>query len=336
MFLRKIAFFCLTIFMALCSQAFGWGPDGHHTVGAIADRLIAGSNAEQQVKTILGGISLQDAAAWADCAKGVNPGQNFAYKPNKSYAECKVFETPELEAEMTDFVRRNDTNCERKPTEESCHKQYHYADISISHKKYDPDFIGARNDDVVNVITAAIHVLQGDPAPAPFNIKDKKEALLLLAHHVGDIHQPLHVGAAYLNSKGKLVNPDKGKYDPKTDTHGGNWLYINGYSRNNLHSKWDAVPAKLKVSHVDTDLLDKAKEVKATSGQLLDWPQMWAGETVIAAKQAFTGIKFDSQQKNRWPATLPSGYTNKMNTIKETQIVEAGARLAQILQSVWP
>src|SRR6185295_537569 len=97
--------------------------------------------------------------------------------------------------EMVDFVKRNATNCQRKPAEEICHKQYHYTDIAIQHDSYDPAFQGARTDDITAAITAVVAVLQGGTAQAPFSIKNKREALLLLAHYVGDIHQPLHVGA---------------------------------------------------------------------------------------------------------------------------------------------
>ena len=332
---RKSLFLCLICLIFFSGHAMGWNSDGHHTVGAIADQLIAGTNASVQVKAILGDLSLQDAAVWADCARGVDPKNNYAYQPAGNYPECKIFETSALEAEMSDFVRRNDTNCSPKPGEESCHKQYHYTDISIAHDHYDPHFTGARNDDVVNVIKAAMHVLKGDPAPAPFNIKDKREALLMLAHHVGDIHQPLHVGAVYLNSKGKLVNPDKGTFDPDTDTQGGNLILINGYSNTGMHSTWDRIPDKLKVSHLNV-LLKKAKAVPITSGQLFDWPTTWADETLGKAQKAFTNVKFSAKQKDKWTATLPSGYTGKMNKIKETQIVDAGARLAQVLQTIWP
>src|SRR6185312_1661611 len=58
--------FCVLI--ALPGRAGAWGPDGHKTVAAIADKLIAGTNAANQVQAILAGTSLEDAAVWADCA----------------------------------------------------------------------------------------------------------------------------------------------------------------------------------------------------------------------------------------------------------------------------
>src|SRR6202035_4149196 len=57
-------------------------------------------------------------------------------------------------------------------------------------------------------IGAAIAVLRDKPAPPPFSILDKKEALLMLTHFVGDLHQPLHVASAYLDADGRFVDPD--------------------------------------------------------------------------------------------------------------------------------
>src|SRR5471032_3207658 len=101
--------FAAGMIAALASaNASCWGPDGHHTVGAIADRLIAGSHAAQQVQALLGGLSLQDAAVWADCARGVDPSKGFVYTSAGAYPECKIFETPAGEAEMIDYVKRNE------------------------------------------------------------------------------------------------------------------------------------------------------------------------------------------------------------------------------------
>ncbi len=325
-------FYSLFSVLIMFSQASAWGPDGHHTVGAIADQLLVGTHAADEVQAILGNITLQDAAVWADCAKGIDPKKNYAYTSEGRYPECEVFETPEEEAAMADFVRRNDTNCSPQPAGKACHNEYHYTDIAIQHDHYDRSYVGARNDDIVAAIGAATHVLKGDPSPAPFNFRDKREALLILTHYVGDIHQPLHVGAIYLNAIGHRVNPDTGTYNPETETRGGNSLMI---SSRNMHSKWDAVPASLKPSHVD-DFIDDAEAVPATTGQIYDWPATWAGDTIITAKKAFTGLKFGSKTNGKWATTLPAKYTSKMNSIKKTQITKAGAHLAQLLETIWP
>ena len=331
---QKLLCCVITLFLA-CGQAFAWGPDGHHTVGAIADHLIAGSHAAVEVKKILGDLSLQDASVWADCAKGVDPSKDYTYQTVGKYPECRVYETPALEAEMSDFVRRNDKNCTPKPGEESCHKQYHYTDVAIQHDHYDRNFVGTRDDDIVAAIAAAIHVLKGDPAPAPFSLKDKREALLVLTHYVGDIHQPLHVGAVYLDTKGKRVYPDAGTFNLKTSTRGGNEITVAGKSRN-LHALWDEIPASLTVSHMNAALLKQAEAIPATNGQLFAWPTTWASDTLRVAKQAFKGLNFGNLQNGHWNATLPNSYGKKMFSIKQKQLVKAGAHLAQLLQAIWP
>jgi hypothetical protein len=56
-------------------NAHAWGNDGHRAVGAIADQLIKGSKAEQQVQALLlPGESLAGIASWADCVKGTYCG----------------------------------------------------------------------------------------------------------------------------------------------------------------------------------------------------------------------------------------------------------------------
>jgi len=54
------------------TPVFAFGPNGHKTVGTIADSLLAGTNAGKQAQNILGS-NLRTASVWADCAKGVNP-----------------------------------------------------------------------------------------------------------------------------------------------------------------------------------------------------------------------------------------------------------------------
>jgi S1/P1 Nuclease len=324
----------VAIATAIAHPAFAWGPDGHHTVATLAEKLIAGTNASTQVQAILGNLSLADAAVWADCAKGVNPS-TFKYEHPGKYKECKIFETPAGEAEMEDFVRRNDTNCPIKPGEEICHKQYHYTDVAIQHQTYLLGFVGTRNDDIVGAVIATTHVLKGDPAPAPFNIKDKAEALRLLAHYAGDIHQPLHAGAVYLDAQGNEVNPDTGTFDPTTSTVGGNSIIVVS-TKQNLHATWDAIPSTLTMSHVTAAWVSAARAIPATAGPDFDWPKRWASESVAQANLAMTGLKFGPHTGTHWTVVLPAGYSTKMKSIKKVQLTRGGARLAQLLQEIWP
>jgi hypothetical protein len=315
----------------VCQVSHAWGPDGHHTVGALADKLIAGTNAESQVKAILGGLSLADAAVWADCAKGVDP-KTFVYKGEGRFPECKGFESTAGEAEMSDFVQRN-SSCVVKPGEEACNKQYHYTDVNVAQKKYKLGLVGTRDDDIVAAISAAVHFLKGDTVPSPFSFKDKHEALLVLSHYVGDVHQPLHVGTVYLSATGKRVNPDKSGFDPATFTIGGNALTVSGA---NLHSKWDAIPASLKETKITAAWITRARAVPATPGDMMTWSTSWATNTLGQAKSAYQGVTFGSRTGQHWPATLPSGYAARMTAIKKTQLTAGGAHLAALLEAIWP
>lgn len=183
--------------------AWAWGPDGHQTVGAIADRLLVGSTAAKFARDILGGLSLRNAALWADCAKGLSSadGVNFVYSVavgfdgGRRFPECAQFENPEEEARQIAFVMNNWKQCGKAHDREFCHNQYHYTDVSDLRDHYAETLLGTQPHDIVHAISAAIAVLRGQPAPAPFQISGRREALLLLSHYIGDIHQPLHVEA---------------------------------------------------------------------------------------------------------------------------------------------
>jgi hypothetical protein len=136
----------------------------------------------------------------------------------------------------------------------------------------------------VATISAAIAVLKGDPAPGPFSIAGRKEALLMLAHFLGDLHQPLHVAAVYLDDNGDLVDPDAAhQIDPATDTIGGNNIH-DGHKL--LHGEWDAIPNDLGEA-ATPELLTAARSMPATPGTPADWPATWASDTIVVAHGAF-------------------------------------------------
>jgi hypothetical protein len=97
-----------------------------------------------------------------------------------------------------------------------------------------------------------------------------REALLLLTHYVGDIHQPLHVGAIYLDKSGKPVNPDSGQFDPATETRGGNEITLSS-GHANLHATWDQIPASHKVGKVNAAWLKEAAAVPKAAGPITKW-----------------------------------------------------------------
>ncbi len=338
---RQVRLVLVALIAALLSAtASAWGPDGHHTVGALADRLIAGTHAQAQVKSLLNGLTLEQAAVWADCAKGVDPSKGYTYTSAGKYLECAIYETPDGEAEMIDYVKRNDTNCPRAATDPSCHTQYHYTDEAIQRKRYHLGDVGTNDYDIVAAITACIHVLEGEPAPAPFDIKSPREALLLLAHFAGDITQPLHVGAVYLDASGKVIDPSVGTYDPATGTQGGNLVLTIRVATNHtselLHATWDDTPAALHSDHIDAAWLAQARAVPKTPGGIDGWSAEWAGTTMTEARLAFKGLQFGPLQGKLWTVPLTGRYDDAMAPIKKRQLTLGGAHLARTLMAIWP
>lgn len=319
-----------------------WNAQGHQTVGAIADSLLAGTNAGKEVKKILGsGETLQLAALWADCAKGVVKNKKsglFHFVVSSMFPECVPFQTTAGKKAMVSFVKRNWDACLPAADEEICHKQYHYADVAIERNGYARTEIGTSDHDVVSAINAAVAVLKGGTAPAPFDLASSKEALRVLAHYVGDVHQPLHVGAIYLSLAGQEVDPDSPPFDRKTRTHGGN-LIKDGSS--GFHHEWDLIPTSQEVPGFLAGGVAAARLVPATTGAVDSWAAQWASDTVMASHAAFQGLSFgaeiDAGKKTaHWPVTEPGGYATARAALQEQQLVKGGARLAQLLEAVWP
>jgi hypothetical protein len=348
------------------TPALAWDYQGHEMVGAIADQLLT-KNAKQKVQEILE-FTLQVAAPWPDCVRSVvhKDDGSFSYLPSPLHPSyrtpCKPFETkvgdpepskpsPEQER-MEDYAKRNWYNCTYIVGKAGgCHQAFHFADVAIQRDRYDRGYVGTSDHDVVSAINACIAVLQGRPtAPAPFSIKDPKEALFLLAHFVGDIHQPLHVGAIYLDSNGKRVDPDEAGLDPKTETAGGNAIIdINSNlpQKPNLHAEWDEIPDGWGLAP-DAAMLDQARREfhTPTPGSIEGWAAIWASESVKQAQAAFKDLTFSFVAKDaeyhgspaHWNVQFMNRDTYDQNAknIKRAQLAKGGARLAQILNAIWP
>jgi hypothetical protein len=206
---------------------------------------------------------------------------------------------------------------------------------------FDRSFQGTNEHDLVAAIGAAIAVLRGNPNPGsfPFSFQDKKEALLVLTHYIGDLHQPLHVGSVYLDPQGNLVDPDVAhKIDPDTETTGGNAILDE--NRLNLHRLWDDIPTDLG-DNSTKELMTVAGAVPATPGNVEDWPTAWATESLLLARDAFVGLSFQrthAPPDPKWSVTFTNhmAYLQKIDATKRDQLAKAGARLAAILNAIWP
>jgi hypothetical protein len=311
----------LTMFSSLC---FGWGNDGHMTVGAIADKLIRGTEAEKHVKKLLHAHeTLSSVSVWADCVKG----------------SCG-----KLTQEMEDFVQNNPG-----------HHNYHYTDIPFEKTRYKSGEVGTKNDDVVQILKQCISVLKEEGGDNPHHFTER-EALFLITHLVGDIHQPLHVGTAYVDKKNQFVIPaTQTSVDEKSifSTHGDNDSMLGSKS---LHFYWDVdlVTQGMESAKVKTDkayaqyLIAHIKAPKQTQGVVTSWPEQWADESLHLANKVQKKLKLGNPkiEKDRygkayltWPITSPakpSAYAKSVKADVQTALVYAGYHLAELLNAIWP
>jgi hypothetical protein len=309
--------------LGVCASvnAIAWDAAGHETVGAIADQLIAGRRAETEVRKLLRpGESLQTIATWADCAKG----------------RCGA-----LTAEMHYFVHRNPH-----------HARYHYTDVPFQAEAYQAGAVGTDDEDIVHILRQCILALKGataqDGNPHGFGAR---EALLLLTHLLGDLHQPLHVGVAYVSDKDEFVVPTTAEaIDGVTifNTFGDNDLLLHGRP---LHNFWDTRAVEEAMQHARastpgefaTSLMRAPPDLSIVTGDVTKWPARWATETLSVSKAAHAGLVIGERREEgrarkphaAWSVSVPPDYESDAARISATQLTRAGYRLASVLEAIW-
>lgn len=283
-------------------DALAWGSDGHRAVAAMAAQLIADSPAQKHVAALLlPGESLEQAANWADCVKGTFCGPQTA--------------------EMQAYTAANPH-----------HSQYHYTDVPFQLAHYRDHAVGTADDDIVQTLRQAIAVLRGrdDDAGNPHHFS-QRQALLLVVHLAGDIHQPLHVGAAYVGREGGFVVPERhGQVDAVNvfNARGGNNLLLDDArldaagarlippplprpadapsawvaprsSTQPFHSYWDTTVVDYAFRRSGTRtpkqfaqaMIAARPAIVANTGEPVDWPYQWADDGLAVARLAYADAK---------------------------------------------
>jgi len=340
---------------ATTAHAFG-GP-GHRTIGAIADIRLHGTTAQKHVRALIAkgdpdnGVSaidcaknprvcsLEKYAVWADCAKG------------STYCPTGLGGNAWFDDEMKAFGQKFTDFSSDVPN--PFHHAFHYADIPIQEQGYRETSHGANRNDAVHVLAECIEFLRdpkGSPNPRGFS---EREALFLIAHIVGDLHQPLHVGAVYVAANREFVNPNT-VMEKFEETQGGNLLMLGS---TNLHSYWDRTTVEDVMTKQIADpksrrpallasLLAKRKEHWETNGDVRTWPTQWADEALVLARDAYR-IRLEAPQtvvdpnseKSRlqWRIQNADEYDrNGARDVVERQLIKAGYRLAEVLKRIWP
>jgi len=270
---------------------FPYGALGHETVGAIADMKLAGTPTGAQVTKLLDGMTLSRASVLADEIKGWDKLKSGQPK------SVVLKDHPQLQEQLVAFWEANPPT-KAKGSDAPTHKEFHYTDVpAVDGSTYVKGKLGTEPYDIVQMIPFCVRVLSGAEPETNDRKITKPIALILLAHYVGDIHQPLHVGNAYFSSAGNLVNPSNG--GKSFPDHGGNGFNIiladeknsksnaKGDSKsgakssgkksskskgNNLHSFWDTDAVEEALKQIDTKIESQPKHKgKATDEEVIAW-----------------------------------------------------------------
>jgi len=324
--------------------AFCYGPLGHSVVGAIADlRLQQNKKAADKVSQLLDGLTLEKAAnipdsikGWDDC--GGDPGQ------------YRVAGSDRINAEFRAFVKANACDTEFD------HHQFHYTDVPISGKeKYKDGNIGRSDRDIVHMIAYCIRVLGNkEPQPNPRAIT-KTVAIVLLTHYLGDIHQPLHVGAEYFDGKGDPFEPTAG--NKGFEDQGGNKLnlftYVDGKLRaqGKFHSYWDTKAVvgafgATPIPEIAAGMAQTEPKKWKLTGNPDSLAEQMANEILPIAREAHSRLVYSKVKIDDKTPYITSGraaekvvagqnsYAGWSQAIVKDEINKAGWRLSAILTAL--
>lgn len=303
----------LIIVLSLFSigRVYSYGGLGHKMVGAIADEKLSGTPVEKKIQQMLGDVSLATAATLPDAIKSWDKDGPNTY----------VSSNMELEAQLRAFWYANPPTTNYYSIIPS-HGWFHYTDVPVfGFGKYADGKTGRSPWDIVHMITYCVRVLRGEESEENARKITKPVAIVLLAHYLGDIHQPLHVGAAYFNTKGQPVNPDKGVIG--FSTIGGNSISFKRtirigkkriYQFENLHSYWDSQTVILALNRVRAEIRQQTIGYRLyiadeeivhyfasqepdnwklnPSIDVNEWSEQWVDEILPIASQAHERLKF--------------------------------------------
>lgn len=185
-------------------------------------------------------------------------------------------------------------------------KPLHYVNLPPDAQGYDAGRDCKDGKCVVGAIDRFIAVLRDPNA----SVEKRREALKLVTHFVGDVHQPLHVSQAR----------DRGGNDIKVEFFGNN---------TNLHSVWDGQTLR----HTKKAWREYAEELcrGITDEQRKKWaastPAEWANESWKLALSNAYDVPKDGQ--------LRQAYYDKNLPVVEERLKMAGVRLAAVLNGTY-
>ena len=308
--MRKLVPLLLTISL-FSAHALAYGPRGHKLVGSIADKRLARNRAvARKVRNLLDGLTLEQVATLPDNIKGWDDCRG-------SGNDNPVTSKERINDELRAFWEAN--KCGKKPS----HDIFHYTDVPVTgDENYADGTIGRDEFDIVQMIPLCIRVLKGEEPETNDRAITKAVAIILLTHYLGDIHQPLHVGAEYFNADGDPFHPTDG--NEGFGDQGGNKLILFTFwegglkSVGKLHSYWDGQTVKNAFGEeeaLDPGSAKRLARLKPAGWELTGdtetWAKQMADEILPIAREARTRLRYENVE-------IPSsGHEIKSGNAKE-------------------
>ena len=282
--MKKVIFVILFSFIA--NMAYSWGKNGHRIIAAICE-MYMDENAKQEMKKIIGPDYLAELANWPDYVRS-EKGWKFA-------------------------------------------DPWHYTTVNVGQttmdvrNKYSED---QNINDAMEAIDLMANILRGNQEATawleakmdktgakPLRGSTKATALAFLAHLVGDIHMPLHVGK----------NRDRG---------GNNITVLYFDERTNIHSAWDTK----MVEHEQLSYTEFAHFInKATVQEVAAWQDAsvddWADESIELREDIYNNIYNYTDRETGLPS-FSWQYQHDYIPHLKNRLLKSGIRLAGILNEL--
>src|SRR5213595_1625354 len=308
--------------LALRASTLAYGPLGHEIVGAIADERLANTPTAAKIRALLDGLTLEKAAVIVDeikgwDKKGVDDPKSFHFS-----AHWKI------DRQLRDFWRANQPTHEMNSAAPS-HHWFHYTDVPVvPPQAYHEGAAGRSKWDIVHMIPYCVQVLQGRVPEQNERKITKAVALLLLAHLLADIHQPLHVGAEYFDEQGQVTDPEKNR--SALGDEGGNTFTLElsdepprrrGIHKKKLHGFWDydavnalfpEVPGTLRKSEIQAQIAPLTKQLvhemathepknwrMPANMDIENYAETWADEILPIAREGHERLQFTNVHPQR-------------------------------------
>ena len=332
----------LIVFTTAAGATFAWGNDGHQAVGKIASLRIKPRTAQRIAQILQPGETLASIATWADTVKE---------------RMGKTDPDPDTNVFLQDVVH-NEKN-----------REWHYVNLPLDCRNYQTCFGFTPDNDIVHMLNVCIRTLQGHPDPN--HPLTKRNALRLLVHFLGDIHQPLHVGTGYIdvNGPGQTIlivrDPRVIKKRDLPDDKGGNDLVIDN-DRKNLHSFWDFTLVTSLMNLVGREITSdtlatylrqnvKRKGSWNAHGPVAIWPAQWAKDSLRQARDhSYSSVRIVGQRtipvlsrgqpvvrdgrpvmQTVFDITRAANYETVNRAVVRQQLAKAGYRLAKVLDAIY-